>query len=60
LTIGFGLFFTNTSKITEFETAYNSDAAAFVASEIVCSERTLKEYRTLAFKVIPIIIIVAD
>lgn len=59
LTIGLGLFFTNKSRITEFETAYNKDASAFVESEITRAESTLKEYRTVVFKVIPIIIIVA-
>jgi len=59
LTIGLGLFFTNKSRITEFETAYNSDAQAFVESEIARAERTLKEYKTVVFKAIPIIIIVA-
>ncbi len=59
MTIGLGLFFTNKSRITEFETAYNSDASAFVESEIMRAERTLKEYKTVVFKAIPIIIIVA-
>lgn len=58
MTIGLGLFFTNKSRITRFETAYNQDASAFVASEIARTESTLKEY-TIVFKVIPIIIIVA-
>lgn len=59
LTIGLGLFFTNKSRITEFETAYNSDAPAFVESEIVRVERTLKEYQTIVFKAIPFIITIA-
>ncbi|MFY0626937.1 MAG: hypothetical protein JXR07_11615 [Reichenbachiella sp.] len=59
LTIGVGLFYTNKSRITAFETAYNSDAAAFVTSEIERAEATLKEYQTIVFKVIPIIIVVA-
>ncbi len=59
LTIGLGLFFTNKSRITAFETAYHKDASAFVASEIVRAERTLQEYKTIVFKAIPIIIIVA-
>lgn len=59
LTIGFGLFFTNKSRIKEFETAYNKDSKVFVASEITRTESTLKEYKTVVFKVIPIIIIVA-
>ena len=59
MTIGLGLFYTNKSRIIEFETAYNSDAAAFVESEIARAESTLKEYKTIVFKVIPIIIVVA-
>ncbi len=58
-TIGIGLFFTNKSRIKEFETAYNKDALAFIKSEIIRSESTLKEYKTIVFKVIPIIIILA-
>ena len=59
LTIGLGLFFTNKSRITEFETVYNSDAPAFVESEIVRVERTLKEHQTIVFKAIPFIITIA-
>ncbi|MEP0366729.1 MAG: hypothetical protein ABJN36_01370 [Cyclobacteriaceae bacterium] len=58
MTIGLGLFFTNKARITQFESAYNSDASAFTASEVARAESTLKEY-TVVFKVIPIIIIVA-
>ncbi|WP_025743315.1 hypothetical protein [Aquimarina pacifica] len=60
MTIGLGLFFTNKSRITEFETAYKTDAPAFVESEILRAERTLKEYKTVVFKAIPIIIIVTS
>lgn len=56
--IGVGLFFTNKSRITQFEAAYNSDASAFVASEMARAERTLNEYK-IVFKVVPMIIIVA-
>ena len=59
LTIGIGLYFNNKSRISEFETAYNKDASAFVHSELNRAESTLKEYRTVVFKAIPIIIIVA-
>lgn len=59
MTIGLGLFYTNKSRVKEFETAYNSDASAFVESEIARAESTLKEYQTIVFKAIPIIIIVA-
>ena len=60
MTIGLGLFFTNKSRITQFETAYNTDALAFVESELVRAEATLKEYQTIVFKVIPIIIAVCS
>ncbi|MBT8272949.1 MAG: hypothetical protein KJO77_04025 [Bacteroidia bacterium] len=58
LIIGLGLYFTNKSRITQFESAFNADATAFVQSEIERSESTLKEY-SVVFKVIPILIIVA-
>ncbi|NNJ55096.1 MAG: hypothetical protein HKP14_03150 [Bacteroidia bacterium] len=58
MTIGLGLFFTNKSRITKFEKAFNTDAPAFYQSEIDRSESTLKEY-TVVFKVIPILIIIA-
>jgi len=50
------LFFTNKSRVTQFEEAYNKDASAFVESEIARAERTLNEYRTIVFKAIPLII----
>ncbi|MEP1150650.1 MAG: hypothetical protein ABJH08_02875 [Balneola sp.] len=59
LIIGLGLFFTNKSRITQFEMDYNKDAAAFVESEITRVESTLKEYQTIVFKAIPFIIVVA-
>ena len=58
MTIGLGLFYTNKSRITEFEKAFKEDTPAFYQSEIERTESTLKEY-TVVFKVIPILIIVA-
>ena len=58
MTIGLGLFFTNKARITQFETAYNSDVPAFVKSEIARTERTLNEYKTIVFKAIPLVIAV--
>tara|TARA_B100000508_G_C11370252_1_gene233355 strand:- start:165 stop:668 length:504 start_codon:yes stop_codon:yes gene_type:complete len=58
LTIGLGLFYTNKSRIIQFEKAFNTDAPAFYQSEIERSESTLKEY-AVVFKVIPILIIAA-
>jgi hypothetical protein len=55
--IGLGLFFTNKSRITQFETAYNTDASAFVASEIERAENTLKEYKNVVFTAIPLILV---
>jgi hypothetical protein len=54
--IGFGLFFTNKSRISQFETAYNNDSSAFVESELIRAEATLKEYQTIVFKAVPLII----
>ncbi|MDA9773722.1 hypothetical protein N9B82_02085 [Saprospiraceae bacterium] len=59
LTIGLGLFYTNKGRISEFETAFNTDPSAFIESEIARTESTLKEYKTVVFKAIPIIIIIA-
>ena len=59
MTVGVGLFYTNKSRIKQFEIAYKADASAFVDSEITRVEATLKEYNTVVFKAIPIIIIVA-
>lgn len=56
--IGCGLFFTNKSRVTQFETDYKNDKLAFVESELVRAEATLKEYQNIVFKIIPIIIIV--
>lgn len=59
LTIGIGLVFSNKSRITSFPSAYNSDAAAFVKSEITRAEKAMNEYQTIVFKIIPLIIVVA-
>ena len=56
MTIGIGLLYTNISRIKQFETAHNTDAPAFVQSEIERAESTLKEYKNIVFTAIPIII----
>lgn len=56
--IGLGLFFNNKSRLVNFPIAYEKDAAAFVASELVRAEATLKEYKNVVFTAIPIIIII--
>lgn len=59
LIIGIGLVYTNVTRVSQFEADYNADASAFVQTEIERVDRTLQEYRTIVFKAIPIIIIVA-
>lgn len=58
MTIGIGLFYTNVQRVKQFEIDYNQDAPAFVQSEIVRAESTLKEYQTVVFKAIPIIMVI--
>lgn len=60
LAIGLGIFFANKSRITSFTNAHNSDAAAFLNSEIIRTEKTINEYQTIVFKVIPVIIVIAS
>ena len=58
LIVGLGLFYTNKSRIKQFNKEYNSNSISFYESEIKRTETTLKEYKVV-FKVIPILIIVA-
>jgi len=58
MAVGIGLFFTNKNRITQFETAHKTDASAFIASEIERVEATLKEYKTIVFTAIPVLIVV--
>ena len=58
MTIGLGLYFTNKSRMTNFEKDYNANSSAFVASELERAEGTLKEYKQVVFTAIPIIIAV--
>ena len=57
--IGSGLFYTNIQRVKQFEIDYTADANSFVETEINRCEATLKEYKTIVFKVIPILIILA-
>ena len=59
ITIGLGLFYTNKARIAQFEKAFNNDTQVFFQSEIERAESTLQEYKTVVFKAIPILIIVA-
>lgn len=59
LAVGVGILIANTSRMTSFANDYESDAKAFIKSEIVRTEKSMGEYKTIVFKVIPVIIIVA-
>jgi len=59
LAVGVGIFFTNKARVTSFETAYNANPSEFVKSEIVRTQKSMGEYKTIVFKVIPFIIVAA-
>ena len=59
LAVGVGIFFTNKSRVSSFAEAYQANPTEFVKSEIERSEKTIGEFRTAVFKVIPFIIIAA-
>jgi len=58
VTVSAGLYFANKPRVTQFETAYHTDAKAFVQTE---TARTTKSKNDLAlvFKLLPLIIIAA-
>ena len=58
LIIGVGLVFTNKSRLANFPIDYNNNPSAFVQSEIARADKTVKEFKTVVFTAIPIIIIV--
>jgi len=57
ITIGIGLVYTNKKRVSSFENDFSKDAPAFVQSEIERVDGTLKEYKTVVFTAIPLIII---
>ena len=59
LAVGVGIFFTNKARVSSFEEAYNANPTEFVESEIARADKTIGEFRTVVFKVIPFIIIAA-
>lgn len=59
MVIGVGLIFSNKSRLSSFETDYNTDTSAFVQSEVARADKTIAEFQTVVFKVIPIIIVIA-
>ncbi|GAB5399240.1 MAG: hypothetical protein Aureis2KO_08250 [Aureisphaera sp.] len=59
LAVGLGIFFTNKSRVTSFAEDYNTSPTEFVQSEIIRAEKSIGEYKTIVFKIIPIIIVIA-
>lgn len=57
--VGIGLVVSNNSRLASFETAYLSNPVEFVQSEITRVDKTKNEYATIAFKIIPCLIILA-
>lgn len=57
--VGSGLLYTNIQRVSQFKIDYEVDPNAFVESEITRCEATLQEYKTIVFKAVPIIIIIA-
>lgn len=55
--IGLGLFFTNKSRLANFPIAYEKNSTEFIQSELERAEATLKEYKNIVFRAIPVIII---
>lgn len=58
LIIGVGIFFPSLTRVTSFATAYQTDAAGFIAAEIFRAEKVLNEYRIAVFRIIPLIVVV--
>ena len=56
--IGSGLLYTNIQRVTQFEKEFTIDTNSFLEAEIARTEATLKEYKTVVFTAIPIIIII--
>ncbi|MEL6623913.1 MAG: hypothetical protein AAFQ83_25195 [Bacteroidota bacterium] len=59
LMVGFGIFFANKGRVKSFESEYQRDPSAFVQSEITRTEKVMKEYQNIVFRVIPLIVTVA-
>lgn len=57
--IGVGLVYSNVSRLGGIEQAFTQDMSGFVTAEIARAEKTMHEYQTAVFKVIPLIVIVS-
>jgi len=59
LAIGIGLLYTNKSRLANFPNDYKNNPTAFVKAEINRADKTVKEFKTVVFTAIPIIMVVA-
>lgn len=59
MAVGVGIFFANKSRVTSFAEAYNANQTEFVKSEVTRTEKSMGEFRTIVFKIIPFIIVAA-
>lgn len=58
IAVSAGLYFTNKPRISQFETAYNTDAKTFAQTEIARTAKSQGEL-ALVFKILPLIIVAA-
>jgi len=56
-----GISFTvsNKTRLSNFETEYKANPSSFIKAEIARTEKTMWEYRNIAMKVLPLIVVVA-
>lgn len=59
LSAGGSFYFSNKSRLANFETSYKANPATFIASEVERTAQTVKTYENVALKVFPGIIAVA-
>ncbi len=58
LSIGIGIMYANKTRVNSFTTAYRNNPSEFVQSELKRTEKSMHEYQTIVFKIIPVIIAV--
>lgn len=59
LIVGFGICYANATRVDSFRVDYEADGPAFVAAELARTQQSLDEYRTIVFRGIPAIIVLA-
>ncbi len=59
LAAGFGFYFSNKARISNFENEYHNDITTFISTESNRVEKTILEYENIAFRIFPIIMIIA-